>query len=97
MFFHHTLHGYIHSHVLLRSVALPTLGGQYPVFSAGPGAKLMEEGKVHTVEHLINPLTMQHAEHSSTPTGATVLPAVSTPPPFQVWIIHLQPNTLQLN
>ncbi|XP_029994373.1 RNA-binding protein 47 isoform X6 [Sphaeramia orbicularis] len=64
-------------------VALPALGGQYPVFSAAPAAKLMEEGKVHTVEHLINPLAMQHAEHTTTPAAATVLPAVSTPPPFQ--------------
>uniref|UniRef100_A0A8C6T7Z1 RNA-binding protein 47 n=1 Tax=Neogobius melanostomus TaxID=47308 RepID=A0A8C6T7Z1_9GOBI len=69
--------------LIKNNVALPTLGGQYPVFSAGTAAKLMEEGKVHTVEHLINPLTMQHAEHSSTPAGTTVLPAVSTPPPFQ--------------
>ncbi|XP_036948189.1 RNA-binding protein 47 isoform X6 [Acanthopagrus latus] len=65
-------------------VGLPTLGGQYPVFSTGPAAKLMEEGKVHTVEHLINPLAMQHPEHTTaTAAAATVLPAVSTPPPFQ--------------
>ncbi|XP_018551253.1 RNA-binding protein 47 isoform X6 [Lates calcarifer] len=66
-------------------VALPTLGGQYPVFSAAPAAKLMEEGKVHTVEHLINPLAMQHPEHTTATAAAaaTVLPAVSTPPPFQ--------------
>ncbi|XP_077460362.1 RNA-binding protein 47 isoform X10 [Stigmatopora argus] len=62
-------------------VALPTLAGQYPVFSTAPTAKLMEEGKVHTVEHLINPLAMQHPEHTA-PAAATVLP-VSTPPPFQ--------------
>lgn len=69
------------------TMALPTLGGQYPVFSAAPAAKLMEEGKVHTVEHLINPLAMQHPEHTSATAAAaaaaTVLPAVSTPPPFQ--------------
>ncbi|XP_035493155.1 RNA-binding protein 47 isoform X2 [Scophthalmus maximus] len=64
------------------TMALQTLGGQYPVFSAAPAAKLMEEGKVHTVEHLINPLAMQHPEHTNA-TAATVLPAVSTPPPFQ--------------
>lgn len=70
---------------------MPSLGGQYPVFSAAPAAaKLMEEGKVHTVEHLINPLAMQHPEHTSASAAAaaaaaaTVLPAVSTPPPFQV-------------
>lgn len=82
-----------HLCVSLCAVALQTLGGQYPVFSATPAAKLMEEGKVHTVEHLINPLAMQHPEHSpaaaaATAAAATVLPAVSTPPPFQVGDIH---------
>ncbi|XP_039880193.1 RNA-binding protein 47 isoform X5 [Simochromis diagramma] len=77
------------SPMIQNNVALQTLGGQYPVFSATPAAKLMEEGKVHTVEHLINPLAMQHPEHSpaaaaaATAAAATVLPAVSTPPPFQ--------------
>ncbi|XP_077574750.1 RNA-binding protein 47 isoform X6 [Stigmatopora nigra] len=65
-----------------HEVALPTLAGQYPVFSTAPAAKLMEEGKVHTVEHLINPLAMQHPEHTAPAAAATVLP-VSTPPPFQ--------------
>uniref|UniRef100_A0A3Q3LR66 RNA-binding protein 47 n=1 Tax=Labrus bergylta TaxID=56723 RepID=A0A3Q3LR66_9LABR len=66
------------------TMALQTLGGQYPVFSAGPAAKLMEEGKVHTVEHLINPLALQHAEHTNAnAAAANVLPSVSTPPPFQ--------------
>ncbi|XP_015799073.1 RNA-binding protein 47 isoform X1 [Nothobranchius furzeri] len=66
------------------TMALPTLGAQYPVFSAAPAAKLIEEGKVHAVEHLINPLAMQHPEHNTaTAAAATVLPAVSTPPPFQ--------------
>uniref|UniRef100_A0A8C5IDF2 RNA-binding protein 47-like n=2 Tax=Gouania willdenowi TaxID=441366 RepID=A0A8C5IDF2_GOUWI len=64
------------------TMALPTLGGQYPVFSAPPAAKLIEEGKVHAVEHLINPLALQHAEHTNA-TAAAVLPTVSTPPPFQ--------------
>lgn len=72
-------------------MALPTLGGQYQVFSAPPGAKVMEEGKVHSVEHLMNPLTMQHPEHSAATAAAaaaaTVLPSVSTPPPFQVCLI----------
>ncbi|XP_056227671.1 RNA-binding protein 47 isoform X5 [Seriola aureovittata] len=72
------------SPMIQNNVALPTLGGQYPMFSAAPAAKLMEEGKVHTVEHLINPLAMQHPEHTTaTAAAATVLPAVSTPPPFQ--------------
>ncbi|XP_024914096.1 RNA-binding protein 47 isoform X3 [Cynoglossus semilaevis] len=66
------------------TMALTGLGGQYPVFNAPPTAKLIEEGKVHAMEHLINPLTMQHTEHPNAATaGATVLPAVSTPPPFQ--------------
>ncbi|XP_061602829.1 RNA-binding protein 47 isoform X2 [Cololabis saira] len=66
------------------TMALPALGAQYPVFSTNPAAKLLEEGKVHAVEHLINPLAMQHPEHASpAATAATVLPAVSTPPPFQ--------------
>ncbi|XP_061685061.1 RNA-binding protein 47 isoform X3 [Syngnathoides biaculeatus] len=63
------------------TMALPTLAGQYPVFGAAPAAKLMEEGKVHAVEHLLNPLAMQHPEHAAAP-AAAVLP-VSTPPPFQ--------------
>ncbi|XP_059193827.1 RNA-binding protein 47 isoform X4 [Centropristis striata] len=71
------------SPMIQNNVALPTLAGQYPVFSAAPTAKMMEEGKVHTVEHLINPLAMQHPEHTTATAAATVLPAVSTPPPFQ--------------
>lgn len=58
-------------------VTLPGLSAQYPaVFSAAPATKLMEEGKMHPVEHLINPLALQHD-----PTAAS---AGSTPPPFQV-------------
>ncbi|XP_026160115.1 RNA-binding protein 47 isoform X5 [Mastacembelus armatus] len=71
------------SPMIQNNVALPTLGGQYPVFNSAPAAKLMEEGKVHTVEHLINPLAIQHPEHTGATAAATVLPAVSTPPPFQ--------------
>uniref|UniRef100_A0A4W5M8Z1 RNA-binding protein 47 n=1 Tax=Hucho hucho TaxID=62062 RepID=A0A4W5M8Z1_9TELE len=63
-------------------VGLQALGGQYPVFSTAQGAKLMEEGKMHhAVEHLINPLALQH-DHTVQNTQ-TVLPAVSTPPPYQ--------------
>ncbi|KAF5902255.1 RNA-binding protein 47 isoform X1 [Clarias magur] len=66
------------------TMTLPALGAQYPtVFSAAPAAtKLVEEGKLHQVEHLINPLALQH-EHSAAPSTAAVIPAVSTPPPFQ--------------
>ncbi|XP_060923417.1 RNA-binding protein 47 isoform X1 [Limanda limanda] len=65
------------------TMALQTLGGQYPMFSTAPAAKMMEEGKVHTVEHLLNPLAMQHAEHTSASAAASGLPSVSTPPPYQ--------------
>ncbi|XP_053275681.1 RNA-binding protein 47 isoform X2 [Pleuronectes platessa] len=65
------------------TMALQTLGGQYPMFSTAPSAKMMEEGKVHTVEHLLNPLAMQHAEHTSASAAASGLPSVSTPPPYQ--------------
>ncbi|KAI4896205.1 hypothetical protein NFI96_030852 [Prochilodus magdalenae] len=65
------------------TMALPALGTQYPaVFSAAPATKLVEEGKMHPVEHLINPLALQHDPTAAPPT-ATVIPAVSTPPPFQ--------------
>ncbi|XP_066515040.1 RNA-binding protein 47 isoform X2 [Hoplias malabaricus] len=66
------------------TMALPALGTQYPaVFSAAPAAtKLVEEGKMHPVEHLINPLALQH-DPTAAPATATVIPAVSTPPPFQ--------------
>ncbi|XP_064190981.1 RNA-binding protein 47-like isoform X1 [Anguilla rostrata] len=64
------------------TMALPALGGQYPMFPAGTAGKVMEEGKMHGMEHLISPLALQH-DHTGAPTAATVLPAVSTPPPFQ--------------
>ncbi|XP_043969533.1 RNA-binding protein 47 isoform X6 [Gambusia affinis] len=81
-------------------VALPALGAQYPVFSAPPAAKVMEEGKVHSVEHLMNPLTMQHPEHSAATAAAaaTVLPSVSTPPPFQgrpMTPVYAMPHNVQ--
>ncbi|XP_036407608.1 RNA-binding protein 47-like isoform X5 [Megalops cyprinoides] len=65
-------------------VTLPTLGAQYPMFSSAPAAKLMEDGKIHAVEHLINPVAIQHDPVGApAAAAATVLPAVSTPPPFQ--------------
>ncbi|XP_062864343.1 RNA-binding protein 47 [Trichomycterus rosablanca] len=64
------------------TMTLPTLGAQYPaVFSASAATKLVEEGKIHPVEHLINPLALQH-DHPVAPSAA-IMPAVSTPPPFQ--------------
>ena len=72
-------------------MGLPTLGGQYPVFPA----KLLEEGKMHAVEHLMNPLALQHEHASAQP---TVMPAVSTPPPFQVHTPAIYtPSTLQVH
>ncbi|XP_067297927.1 RNA-binding protein 47 isoform X2 [Pseudorasbora parva] len=65
------------------TMALPALGAQYPaVFSAAPATKLMEEGKMHPVEHLINPMALQH-DPTAASANAAVMPAVSTPPPFQ--------------
>ena len=64
----------------VSAVALPGLGGQYPVFSTSAAPKMMDDGKLHGVEHLINPLTLQH-DHTA---GTAVLPSVSTPPPYQV-------------
>ncbi|XP_010899713.2 RNA-binding protein 47 isoform X5 [Esox lucius] len=69
--------------MIQTNVGLQALGGQYQVFSTAQGAKLMEDGKMHhaAMEHLINPLALQH-DHNAQSTQA-VLPAVSTPPPFQ--------------
>ncbi|MBN3310256.1 RBM47 protein, partial [Amia calva] len=65
------------------TMGLPTLGGQYPMFSAGQAAKLIEDGKMHAVEHLINPIAVQH-DHTGGQAATAVIPTVSTPPPFQV-------------
>ncbi|KAJ8262417.1 hypothetical protein GJAV_G00166230 [Gymnothorax javanicus] len=65
------------------TMTLPTLGAQFPVFSSAPAAKLLDDGKMHTVEHMINPLAIQHDPTAATAATATVLPTVSTPPPFQ--------------
>ncbi|XP_066576607.1 RNA-binding protein 47 isoform X2 [Amia ocellicauda] len=64
------------------TMGLPTLGGQYPMFSAGQAAKLIEDGKMHAVEHLINPIAVQH-DHTGGQAATAVIPTVSTPPPFQ--------------
>uniref|UniRef100_A0A672RWH3 RNA-binding protein 47 n=1 Tax=Sinocyclocheilus grahami TaxID=75366 RepID=A0A672RWH3_SINGR len=65
------------------TMALPALGAQYPaVFSAAPATKLMDEGKMHPVEHLINPMALQHDPTAASATAAGI-PAVSTPPPYQ--------------
>ncbi|XP_063777103.1 RNA-binding protein 47 isoform X2 [Pseudophryne corroboree] len=62
------------------TVAIPTLGTQYSVFQAASAAKLMEEGKIHGMEHMINTIPLQTDPASA---AAAVLPSVSTPPPFQ--------------
>ncbi|XP_038647296.1 RNA-binding protein 47 isoform X9 [Scyliorhinus canicula] len=59
-------------------VAIPSIGTQYQVFQAAPGTKLMEDSKMHPMEHVLNPIAVQ-----TDPNGATILPSVSTPPPFQ--------------
>ncbi|KAK6493869.1 RNA-binding protein 47-like isoform X1 [Huso huso] len=64
------------------TMSIPGLSGQYSVFSTGPATKLMEDGKMHAMEHLINPLAIQH-DPSGAATATAVIPAVSTPPPFQ--------------
>lgn len=58
----------------LISVAIPSIGPQYQVFQAAPGTKLMEENKMHPMEHVLNPIAVQ-----TDPNGAPI-----TPPPFQV-------------
>ncbi|XP_078255748.1 RNA-binding protein 47 isoform X3 [Rhinoraja longicauda] len=54
-------------------VAIPSIGTQYQVFQAAPGTKLMEENKMHPMEHVLNPIAVQ-----TDPNGAPI-----TPPPFQ--------------
>ncbi|XP_059503292.1 RNA-binding protein 47 isoform X3 [Stegostoma tigrinum] len=58
--------------------AIPPIGTQYQVFQAAPGTKLMEDSKMHPMEHVLNPIAVQ-----TDPNGATIIPSVSTPPPFQ--------------
>ncbi|XP_043918761.1 RNA-binding protein 47 isoform X4 [Protopterus annectens] len=57
-------------------VTIPAISAQYPVFQTAPAAKIMDDTKMHTVEHIINPMAVQ----PDTAT-ATVIPAVSSPPP----------------
>ncbi|RMC14163.1 hypothetical protein DUI87_09253 [Hirundo rustica rustica] len=69
------------------AVAIPAIGAQYSMFQAAPPAKMMEDGKIHTVEHIINPIAVQQdpasAAAAAAAAAAAVIPAVSTPPPFQ--------------
>uniref|UniRef100_A0A8C3KT75 RNA-binding protein 47 n=1 Tax=Calidris pygmaea TaxID=425635 RepID=A0A8C3KT75_9CHAR len=74
------------------AVAIPAIGAQYSMFQAAPPAKMMEDGKIHTVEHIINPIAVQQdpasAAAAAAAAAAAVIPAVSTPPPFQVSSAH---------
>ncbi|XP_053314366.1 RNA-binding protein 47 isoform X5 [Spea bombifrons] len=65
-------------------LAIPTIGTQYSMFQAASAAKLIEEGKIHGMEHMINPLAVQADPVSAAAAAAAaVMPSVSTPPPFQ--------------
>ncbi|XP_029444958.1 RNA-binding protein 47 isoform X5 [Rhinatrema bivittatum] len=68
-------------------VAIPALGAQYSMFQAAPTAKIIEDGKIHAIEHMINPIAIQAdpatAAAAAAAATATIIPAVSTPPPFQ--------------
>ncbi|XP_062837737.1 RNA-binding protein 47 isoform X3 [Anolis carolinensis] len=71
------------------TVAIPTIGTQYSMFQAAPTAKMLEDGKIHAVEHIISPIAVQQDPASAAAAAAAaaaagaVMPAVSTPPPFQ--------------
>ncbi|XP_051821914.1 RNA-binding protein 47 isoform X3 [Antechinus flavipes] len=66
-------------------VAIPAIGAQYSMFQATPAPKMLEDGKIHTVEHMINPIAVQPdpASAAAAAAAAAIIPAVSTPPPFQ--------------
>ncbi|XP_004396196.1 PREDICTED: RNA-binding protein 47 isoform X1 [Odobenus rosmarus divergens] len=62
------------------TVAIPAIGAQYSMFQAAPAPKMIEDGKIHTMEHMISPIAVQPDPAAA---AAAVIPAVSTPPPFQ--------------
>ncbi|XP_069058105.1 RNA-binding protein 47 isoform X6 [Pleurodeles waltl] len=66
-------------------VAIPTLTGQYSVFPAAHAAKMMEEGKIHAMDHMMSPIAVQTDPASAAVAAAAAagIPSVSTPPPFQ--------------
>ncbi|KAB0395365.1 hypothetical protein E2I00_012151 [Balaenoptera physalus] len=64
-------------------VAIPAIGAQYSMFQAAPAPKMIEDGKIHTMEHMISPITVQPDPAAAAAAAAAVIPAVSTPPPFQ--------------
>nr|DBA29229.1 TPA: hypothetical protein GDO54_009476 [Pyxicephalus adspersus] len=64
-------------------VAIPTIGSSpYSMFQAS-AANLIEDGKIHGMEHMINPITVSADAVSAATAAAAVIPSVSTPPPFQ--------------
>ncbi|KAM9699827.1 RNA-binding protein 47 isoform 1-T1 [Dama dama] len=68
------------------TVAIPAIGAQYSMFQAAPAPKMIEDGKIHTMEHMISPIAVQPDPASAAAAAAAaaaVIPAVSTPPPFQ--------------
>lgn len=68
------------------AVAIPAIGAQYSMFQAAPAPKMIEDGKIHAMEHMISPIAVQPdpASAAAAAAAAAVIPAVSTPPPFQV-------------
>nr|XP_012609367.1 RNA-binding protein 47 isoform X1 [Microcebus murinus]XP_012609370.1 RNA-binding protein 47 isoform X1 [Microcebus murinus]XP_012609371.1 RNA-binding protein 47 isoform X1 [Microcebus murinus]XP_012609372.1 RNA-binding protein 47 isoform X1 [Microcebus murinus]XP_012609373.1 RNA-binding protein 47 isoform X1 [Microcebus murinus]XP_012609374.1 RNA-binding protein 47 isoform X1 [Microcebus murinus]XP_012609375.1 RNA-binding protein 47 isoform X1 [Microcebus murinus]XP_020137987.1 RNA-bindin len=62
------------------TVAIPAIGAQYSMFPAAPAPKMIEDGKIHAMEHMISPIAVQPDPASA---AAAIIPAVSTPPPFQ--------------
>ncbi|XP_048220343.1 RNA-binding protein 47 isoform X3 [Perognathus longimembris pacificus] len=69
------------------AVAIPAIGAQYSMFQAASTPKMIEDGKIHTMEHMISPIAVQpdpaSAAAAAAAAAAAVIPAVSTPPPFQ--------------
>ncbi|XP_036993942.2 RNA-binding protein 47 isoform X1 [Artibeus jamaicensis] len=64
------------------TVAIPAIGAQYSMFQAAPAPKMIEDGKIHAMEHMIGPIAVQ-PDPASAAAAAAVIPAVTTPPPFQ--------------
>ncbi|MEJ1286557.1 hypothetical protein NN561_017565 [Cricetulus griseus] len=55
------------------------------MFQASPAPKIAD-GKIHTMEHMISPIAVQPDPATAAAAAAAhaaVIPAVSTPPPFQ--------------
>lgn len=68
-------------------MAIPAIGAQYSMFQAAPAPKMIEDGKIHAMEHMISPIAVQTDPASAAAAAAAaaaVIPTVSTPPPFQV-------------